>query len=141
MMVCEDFTVIDIDPEMQQKQPFAPYELDRKMKTAARSAQRTARFAFSFGGPCADVVPTCRICCYERYQKYHANNGSSSVKRHRRRARIPKSNHLLVNPGELKNKANGKKRLMSTMQLEYCSMLRQRFIVQNTLADKGAAIH
>ena len=73
-MVCEDFTVIDIDPEMQQKQPLAPYELDRKMKTCGNKCSA------QFGGPCADVVPTCQICCYERYQKYHANNGSSSVK-------------------------------------------------------------
>lgn len=79
-MVCEDFTVIDIDPEMQQKQPLAPYELDRKMKTCGKKCSAYCTLCFQFGGPCADVVPTCQICCYERYQKYHANNGSSSVK-------------------------------------------------------------
>jgi hypothetical protein len=90
-------------PKYNKNNPSRPTNTTAKCRLCGKKCSAFCTLCFQFGGPCADMVPTCPMCASQHYIDCHSNGSSSVKKSLRAGARIPKGNPLQQHPRELKS--------------------------------------
>jgi hypothetical protein len=100
-------------PKYSKNNPVRPTNTTAKCRLCGKTCSAYCALCFQFGGPCADMVPTCSTCGHEHYFECHAKGSSSVKKTLMAGARIPVSNPLHIHNRSLVAKAtnNAKKNI------------------------------
>jgi hypothetical protein len=85
-------------PKYSKDNSLRPTNTTARCRVCSNKCSAFCTLCFQFGGPCADMVPTCSTCGHEHYVECHGGGSSSVKKTLSLGARIPLTNPLQIHP-------------------------------------------